>query len=237
VRACACVCVSACVCMCVYVRTFACVRACKCAYARIRLRVTYTVYARIRLHEYVCTHESVRVRSRMCARACTRQCTCVCLCACAGVYVLVRVFTCVCVCLRVRACVRVCVFVHMCAPVCTYVRGACCHHAQCGGGARRQIPLGMAIPTVCALATSEAMDAVQYALATLRGRGLQPVVHVLCAIMRLTHAHPTNAAPLPSTHQAVMCDKSDAIIGAVRPVFGEAEIRICLFHVMQAVHR
>lgn len=34
-----------------------------------------------------------------------------------------------------------------------------------------------------------------------------------------------------------MCDKSDAIIGAVRAVFGKAEIRICFFHVMQAVHR
>jgi hypothetical protein len=92
----------------------------------------------------------------------------------------------------------------------------------------------MAIPTVCALATFEAMDAVQYALAMLRGRGLQPVVHVLCAIMRLTHAHPTNAAPLPSTRQA---DKSDAIIDAVRAVFGEAEICICFFHVMQATHQ
>jgi hypothetical protein len=81
------------------------------------------------------------------------------------------------------------------------------------------------------------MDAVQYALATFRGRGLQPMVHVLCAIMRLTHAHPTNAAPLPSTREAVMCDKSDAIIGAVRAVFGEAEIRICFFHAMQAVHQ
>jgi hypothetical protein len=223
------------------VRTFACVRACKCAYARIRLRVyariRLRVYVRIRLREYVCTHESVRVRSRMYACACTRQCTCVCLRVRACVYVCVRVFTCVCVCLRVCACVRVSVLVHMCAPVCTYVRGACCHHAQCGGGARRQTSLGMAIPIACAFATSEAMDAVQYALAPLRGRGLQPVVNVLCAIMRLTHAHATNAAPLPSTRQAVMCDKSDAFIGAVRAVFGEAEIRICLFHVIQAVHQ
>jgi hypothetical protein len=177
----------------------------------------------------------------------TRECPCTLahVCTCVYTIVYVRVFTCVRVCLRVcacvyvcvRACVRVCVFVHMCAHVFTYVRGACCHHAQCGGGARRQTSLGMAIPTACAFATSEAMDAVQYALATLRGRGLQPVVHVLCAIMRLTHAHATKAAPLPSTRQAVMCDKSDAFMGAVRAVFGEAEIRICFFHVMQAVHQ
>ena len=34
-----------------------------------------------------------------------------------------------------------------------------------------------------------------------------------------------------------MSDKSDAIIGAARSVFPAAEIRICYFHVMQAVHR
>jgi hypothetical protein len=34
-----------------------------------------------------------------------------------------------------------------------------------------------------------------------------------------------------------MSDKSDAIIGAAHAVFPQAEIRICYFHVMQAVHR
>ena len=34
-----------------------------------------------------------------------------------------------------------------------------------------------------------------------------------------------------------MSDKSDAIIGATEAVFPGIEIRICFFHVMQAMHR
>jgi len=37
--------------------------------------------------------------------------------------------------------------------------------------------------------------------------------------------------------QAVMCDKSDAIITAALSVFPNAEVRLCYFHVMQAFGR